>query len=332
MLGAWGGIGGLGAAAGPLLGGGVTVWAGWPWIFWLNVPLGVGLVVLAPRYLVESRGPHRRIDLLGVVLGSAGLLGLVWGLVEAGAEGWSAPDVLAAMALGALASGGVRGVGAARARPDAADAVLPPPGLRRGERDGAADVRRAVRLAVPAHPAAADGARRDAVGGRAADAAHGGDADAARTGRRRPGRPLGHPAADDRRRRTGRGWARRARVGRRAGGCLRRAGPGDGGDGRGLGVVLRPRGRHRAGRGGADRAGTGLRRRDRGARAGGRRRDRRAGLGLRPVRRPDVLRRVPRRYRARPVVGCRARCRCRAGGVGAAGKGAGRWRTTGVPR
>ena len=82
----------------------MTVWAGWPWIFWLNVPLGVGLVVLAPRYLVESRGPHRRIDVRGVLLGSAGLLGLVWGLVEAGAEGWSAPDVLAAIALGALAS------------------------------------------------------------------------------------------------------------------------------------------------------------------------------------------------------------------------------------
>ena len=72
VLGAWGGIGGLGAAAGPLLGGGVTVWAGWPWIFWLNVPLGVGLVVLAPRYLVESRGPHRRIDVPGVAVGQRG--------------------------------------------------------------------------------------------------------------------------------------------------------------------------------------------------------------------------------------------------------------------
>jgi EmrB/QacA subfamily drug resistance transporter len=103
VLGAWGGIGGLGAAAGPLLGGGVTVWAGWPWIFWLNVPLGLGLVVLAPRYLTESRGPHRTIDVRGVALGSAGLLGLVWGLVEAGTEGWSAPDVLVAMTGGVLA-------------------------------------------------------------------------------------------------------------------------------------------------------------------------------------------------------------------------------------
>jgi EmrB/QacA subfamily drug resistance transporter len=103
VLGAWGGIGGLGVAAGPLLGGGVTGWVGWPWIFWLNVPIGIGLVVLAPRYLVESRGPHRRIDLPGVVLGSGGLLGVVWGLVEAATEGWSAPNVLVAMACGALA-------------------------------------------------------------------------------------------------------------------------------------------------------------------------------------------------------------------------------------
>lgn len=103
VLGAWGGIGGLGAAAGPLLGGSVTVWAGWPWIFWLNVPLGLGLVVLAPSFLVESRGPHRTIDVPGVALGSVALLGLVWGLVEAGSAGWTAPDVLTAVAGGALA-------------------------------------------------------------------------------------------------------------------------------------------------------------------------------------------------------------------------------------
>jgi EmrB/QacA subfamily drug resistance transporter len=103
VLGAWGGIGGLGAAAGPLLGGGVTAWAGWPWIFWLNVPLGVGLVLLAPRYLTESRGPHRTLDVPGVALGSAGLLGLVWGLVEAGARGWAATDVRVSMAAGAAA-------------------------------------------------------------------------------------------------------------------------------------------------------------------------------------------------------------------------------------
>jgi EmrB/QacA subfamily drug resistance transporter len=105
VLGAWGAIGGLGAAAGPLLAGGVTDWVGWPWVFWLNVPIGVGLAVLAPRRLVESRGGHRRepLDLPGVALVSAGLLGVVWGLVEAGGAGWSAPDVPVAVAGGAVA-------------------------------------------------------------------------------------------------------------------------------------------------------------------------------------------------------------------------------------
>ena len=57
------------------LGRGVTVWAGWPWIFWLNVPLGRGTRRARARCLVESRGPHRRIDVPGVVLGSAGCSG-----------------------------------------------------------------------------------------------------------------------------------------------------------------------------------------------------------------------------------------------------------------
>jgi MFS family permease len=103
VLGAWGGIGGLGAAVGPLLGGGLTGWAGWPWIFWLNVPLGLVLVSLAPRRLTESHGPHRGLDLPGVVLGSAGLFGLVWGVVQAGGQSWARLEVLASLGAGVLA-------------------------------------------------------------------------------------------------------------------------------------------------------------------------------------------------------------------------------------
>ena len=103
VLGAWGGIGGLGAAVGPLLGGGLTGWVGWPWIFWLNVPIGMLLVALAPRRLAESHGPQHALDLPGVGLGTAGLLGLVWGVVRAGGEGWTRVDVLAALVGGGLA-------------------------------------------------------------------------------------------------------------------------------------------------------------------------------------------------------------------------------------
>ena len=62
-LGAWGGIGGLGAALGPLLGGALTALAGWRSIFWINVPLGLALVALAGPCLAESRGRRTGLDL-----------------------------------------------------------------------------------------------------------------------------------------------------------------------------------------------------------------------------------------------------------------------------
>src|SRR6201989_552212 len=73
VLGAWGGIGGLGAALGPLAGGLLTGSVGWRAIFWLNVPLGLVLMPLGRLRLAESHGPRRRLDLAGVVLGSAAL-------------------------------------------------------------------------------------------------------------------------------------------------------------------------------------------------------------------------------------------------------------------
>src|SRR6516165_2723598 len=71
VLGAWGGIGGLGAALGPLAGGALTGAAGWRAIFWLNVPLGLALIALGRLRLAESHGPRRELDLAGVALGSA---------------------------------------------------------------------------------------------------------------------------------------------------------------------------------------------------------------------------------------------------------------------
>lgn len=58
-LGIWGGIGGVGATAGLLLGGLITETFGWPWVFWINVPVGLAVLALAPAVLVESRGPAR---------------------------------------------------------------------------------------------------------------------------------------------------------------------------------------------------------------------------------------------------------------------------------
>src|SRR6266568_4376529 len=73
-LGAWGGIGGLAVALGPLVGGAVVQGISWQWIFWLNVPIGLLVIPLAARQLRESHGPSGRLDLRGLGLASAGLL------------------------------------------------------------------------------------------------------------------------------------------------------------------------------------------------------------------------------------------------------------------
>src|SRR5688572_26312865 len=81
-LGAWGGIGGLAIALGPLVGGAVIEGLSWQWIFWINVPIGLLLMPLAWRRLEETHGPSTSLDLRGLALVSLGLLGIVWGLVR----------------------------------------------------------------------------------------------------------------------------------------------------------------------------------------------------------------------------------------------------------
>ena len=99
-LGAWGGIGGLAIALGPLVGGAVTEGISWQWIFWLNVPLGLLMIPLARTRLVESHGPNGRLDLGGLAFASAGLLGLVWGLVRGNGQGWGSLEVVGSLVLG----------------------------------------------------------------------------------------------------------------------------------------------------------------------------------------------------------------------------------------
>src|SRR3954465_15163964 len=101
-LGAWGAVAGFAATLGPVLGGALTEALSWHWIFWLNVPLGAALIPLARWRLVESRGPHDRLDLPGVALAGAGMLALVLGLMLGASQGWGSPQVGLALAAGAL--------------------------------------------------------------------------------------------------------------------------------------------------------------------------------------------------------------------------------------
>src|SRR5215467_3989680 len=101
-LGAWGAVGGLAIALGPLVGGAVVEGASWQWIFWLNVPIGLALLPFAAARLTESRGPATRLDLPGVALASLGLLGIVFGVVRGNDHGWTSATVLLPMVIGAL--------------------------------------------------------------------------------------------------------------------------------------------------------------------------------------------------------------------------------------
>lgn len=99
-IGVWGGVTGLGVAAGPVLGGAVTEGLSWQWIFWLNVPLGLAMLPLAATKLTESYGTRPQLDLVGLVLAAAGLTGLAWAPVRAPQAGWGSAEVLSALAVG----------------------------------------------------------------------------------------------------------------------------------------------------------------------------------------------------------------------------------------
>jgi EmrB/QacA subfamily drug resistance transporter len=101
-IGIWSGVSGLGVALGPVVGGAVVESFSWQWIFWLNVPIGLALAPASLRILAESRGPNAQLDLRGVALASAGLLGVVFGIVRAQALGWTSTTVIGSLAAGAL--------------------------------------------------------------------------------------------------------------------------------------------------------------------------------------------------------------------------------------
>jgi EmrB/QacA subfamily drug resistance transporter len=101
-LGAWGAIGGLAVASGPVVGGAVVEGMSWQWIFWLNVPIGLLLVPVAYARLRESFGPESQLDLGGLGLASVGLFGIVWGVIRGNSVGWTSTEIVGSLALGAL--------------------------------------------------------------------------------------------------------------------------------------------------------------------------------------------------------------------------------------
>jgi EmrB/QacA subfamily drug resistance transporter len=95
-LGIYGAASGSGAAAGVLLGGILTSYLSWSWIFFINVPVGVAAIALTPVLLRESRaeGAERHFDFPGAVSITAGLMLLVYATTRATTDGWGAPVTL----------------------------------------------------------------------------------------------------------------------------------------------------------------------------------------------------------------------------------------------
>ena len=96
-LGIWGAVSGSGAAAGVLLGGALTSAFSWSWIFFINVPVGLLVLALAPRLVRESRADvaHRHFDVPGAASITGGLMLLVYAVTRAAQHGWGSGETIA---------------------------------------------------------------------------------------------------------------------------------------------------------------------------------------------------------------------------------------------
>ena len=104
-LSAWGAIGAGGAAAGVLFGGMLTAWLSWEWVFFINVPVGVGVAAATLRTVAHptaSTGRHRDLDLLGALVVTGGLVTIVYSIQQAEAYGWASARTLVVFGGGAL--------------------------------------------------------------------------------------------------------------------------------------------------------------------------------------------------------------------------------------
>jgi EmrB/QacA subfamily drug resistance transporter len=101
-IGAWSGLGGVASAAGPLVGGYLISAASWRWIFLINVPIGVVVLLVSARHVPESRDPSMSgpIDVTGAALATVSLASVASALIGGPARGWSSPEVLVSLGVG----------------------------------------------------------------------------------------------------------------------------------------------------------------------------------------------------------------------------------------
>jgi len=102
--GIYGGVTGLAATVGPVIGGAVTQGLAWEWIFWLNVPIGLVAIPLVLTRTPESLGPRAGLDVPGILTAAAAAFGLLWGLIRGNAAGWTSVETLVPLAAGLVAA------------------------------------------------------------------------------------------------------------------------------------------------------------------------------------------------------------------------------------
>jgi len=91
-----------GSSLGLVLGGVITEWLSWRWVLFINVPIGIAVVAIAPLFVAETPRQEGRFDLAGAVTSTAGVASLVYGFVRAAASGWGNQLTLAAFGAAAV--------------------------------------------------------------------------------------------------------------------------------------------------------------------------------------------------------------------------------------
>jgi EmrB/QacA subfamily drug resistance transporter len=103
-MGIWGSVVGLGAVAGPLIGGYLVTHYAWEWVFLINLPVGVVALIAAARIIPESTDPHasRKLDWTGLILSGVGIFLFVYGIIEGNIKGWGNPQIYGSIIAGLI--------------------------------------------------------------------------------------------------------------------------------------------------------------------------------------------------------------------------------------
>jgi MFS family permease len=99
-LGIFSSVTGIAVLAGPVVGGAVAQGLDWPWIFWLNVPIGLVMIPLILARIPVAGRVRASLDPVGLLLAATSALGVVWALIRANSLGWTSPEIAVALAAG----------------------------------------------------------------------------------------------------------------------------------------------------------------------------------------------------------------------------------------